>query len=229
MAKRDPSSDHRRKAAAGKDVKGRENRATAPERFLADYLDFHAAQLSQNADYDLEGPDALLAYAARAGKILEESQIVYFTQNPVGGGVEHEVFASVDSDRVNRITRGKKFGHNGDDEVGYLSRLRDLNRLSPGLDIRVEGVIDRKGWPALVTSMKQLEGTHPSERQLEDYMASKGFRSTGRYSYEHPNGIELGDLHPKNVIRDEDGRMIPFDVMIYGDVEGALSRYFESE
>lgn len=201
-------------------------RSSAPQQFLEDYISHHAEDLRTNGRNALEGPDALLVYAAKAGKLISSQEASQLKKYPIKGGIEHEVSVLPDEGRVIKITKDKtNWGLNGQDEIGYLTRLENMNKLAPGLDAKVEGIINNRGWPSIVVSMKQIEGTHPTQEELSQYMKDKGFEDEGGYWFKHKDtGLRIRDAAPRNFIKRSDGTMVPIDVIIDGNPSKPLFR-----
>ncbi len=101
-----------------------------------------------------------------------------------------------------------------------------MNRIAPDLDYRILGVTTTltatKAWPSIVTSMKHIVGVEPEPKTLADYLTKLGFRDEGLNVWAHPAGFKLGDAHTGNFIETPDGRMVPIDVTVEGDLGVAI-------
>jgi hypothetical protein len=181
-----------------------------PQQFLSA---FKASQ-SKTASGSLARNDAsdLLKFARENGYFIPSAKMLQLMKHEVTGGMEHEVYALPQEGRVLKVTKGKAWGLNGTDLEGYLERMRSLNRIAPSIDARVEGITKNGGFPALVISMKQIQGVHPTQKELDTYLKEKGFNAYGHHQFQHEDGLRIGDAHPKNFIKRPDGVIIPIDI-----------------
>ncbi len=97
-----------------------------------------------------------------------------------------------------------------------------MNLLAPSLDYRVLGVTPTLApdvaWPSIVTRMAYIAGSEPTSHELNAFMVKLGFVDKGLNVWEHSTGVILGDVHTGNFIRTPDGRMVPIDVTVEGDI-----------
>lgn len=204
---------------------GPREQQSSPSGFLESYLHFIAEKR-----YDLDDAQSLFLYAAASGQIVSKARISALRRNELTGGVEHEVFLVPGAEGVHRIikvTRPPNRKHaNGyglnPDVISYLTRLDKMNQLAPNLDYGVVGVTPtlapERAWPSLVTSMRYIFGTEPTGDELNAWMTKLGFRDQGLNVWGHPLGVTLGDVHTGNFIKTPDGRLVPIDVTIEGNV-----------
>lgn len=209
-------------------------RGSSPQQFLSDFR-ANKAKGPKPRGSGSEEPRALLKFATDGGHLLSPSWESQNTRRPVEGGMEHEVYSLPEQSRVLKITKGKAWGLNAHDAEGYLERLDSLNRIAPGLESRVEGIVERKdsqgrSFPAIVTSMKQVQGVHPKADKLKSYLKEKGFTDMGGHRYQNADGLTIMDAHSKNFIERPDGTMVPIDIyFLLGDVKGPSFRPDENE
>jgi hypothetical protein len=190
------------------------SRGSTPEQFNAD---FKVAKSKERIKRD--DPAALLRFAQQNSKFIPPAELMRMKKNEVTGGQEHEVYVLPDG-RILKITRGQAWGLNGKNLSAYLKRMQNLNLIAPSIDARVEGVTKMNGFPALVTSMNEIRGLHPTQRELSDFLSDKGFTPYGSHQFHHAeNGLKIGDAHPKNFIKRPDGTMVPIDITFHGDVK----------
>lgn len=209
--------------------RGGDRRPDSPESFRNSYLADYANQIRNGSRK--EGADALMDFARRNDLVLRPDQVEKIAAGRNNGQTEHDVYrpdAGNPDNRIYKITKGRqRFGQSGPDELDYLNQFEKLNALVPGLDTKIHGVIDRKGWPAIVSSQNYMPGKEANRPKLDAYMAEHGFErghGDGRFTFTHPSGVEITDAHTKNVVEDADGRMIPIDVKVFGDVKKPLDQ-----
>ena len=104
---------------------------------------------------------------------------------------------------------------------GYFRRLRLSNRIF-GDDVQFEGIWPRKEGPSIVTSQPYIlpdpENGIPSEKEVERYMKSLGFRWSDSDSNRAPgwlrdtDGVLVQDCHPRNYIKTVEAEIVAIDV-----------------
>lgn len=136
------------------------------------------------------------------------------------GGTEHNVYLDKNNDRVYKMSKGNRFGQT---EFGkdvdihdYLNRITILNKMWPELGIKFHGITrDQTGTPQTLISMSHIKGSHPEERELQDYLRGNGWKRVserGDNWVNRRNGIKIGDVNHENFIKTSSGKIVPIDV-----------------
>jgi hypothetical protein len=134
-------------------------------------------------------------------------------------GQEHEVFHAPGARRFWKSTfPGQSgFGPFGFyTPAGYLRRLRLSNRIFCD-DVQFEGIWKRSGGLSIVTSQPYIQ-PHPvrfipSEAEIQMCLGGFGFEFSDSTSlWEREDGVQLGDVHNRNLIRAPDESIIVIDV-----------------
>jgi hypothetical protein len=215
----------------------------SPQRFFNDYIK-STGRAAQHPDYQ-EAADHLLSYAASTGKLISprESRAILPYKWPAPS-VEHDVYlVPPDAPGVLRgtdargsiikITKPGKWGIRGSD-LGYFKSLHDQEVLTGGeLNTQVLGVMARGGgWPGVVTRMSYIEGTRPTKGDLHNYLTTlpehggPGLEWDGFANYHDPDSdLEILDAHTGNFIKTAQGRYVPIDVYIRGNVGDSAVRF----
>ncbi|MEM7012774.1 MAG: hypothetical protein AAF585_14965 [Verrucomicrobiota bacterium] len=96
----------------------------------------------------------------------------------------------------------------------YLERLALQNEFF-GDEIKLEAVSPDG---SIHTSQPYREGFHPEPREISAHLTAEGFREQtapgGDPYYVHPDGILVADEKPENWMRDEEGRVVPIDLIL---------------
>jgi Serine/Threonine/Tyrosine Kinase found in polyvalent proteins len=149
---------------------------------------------------------------------------------------EHEVFLRASDNRVVKCTYPGCFGYvsgpNGRTRAAtplfYLYRLELMNQVF-GDDLRLEGVAfgkprfgdEEEKRPYIVVSQAWIDSAdenspHPSEKEIEDFMESLGFKrledSCYRWHREF-DGVTVSDTKVDNFIKSHKG-VVPIDLLI---------------
>lgn len=169
---------------------------------------------------------ALIGWCRQGGLILDGPGPLY------DGGREHDVRFDDATGRWWKWTKPSLSGYTVDwSETGdpwlrnarpqeYLARLLAQNRLLED-DIRLEGVWwHASGW-RIVTSQPDVPGTLATEDEISAGMEGLGFvrlRWDG-IGYVHSSSWRIGrlcvwDVHPANVVRTDNGLIVPVDVIL---------------
>jgi hypothetical protein len=137
-------------------------------------------------------------------------------------GGEHQVYFQKRSRRYLKATlpsKHKGFGIalgsfvHGATPAEYLDRL-DLQNAIFNDDIRLERVVAEDSTPIIITSQPAIKGEAPSQVELDEMMAAKGyeFLAEGAY-YDEANGLLIYDLFPRNAVKVNDV-IYPIDPVI---------------
>lgn len=133
------------------------------------------------------------------------------------GGYEHEVYRDAENGRYLKLTKSdyEPFGLSSSVHE-YIKRIETLNKLWPKLDYRVHGVtIDMYDEPQLVTSMKEIVGVHPNDKELKDFFVRNGWKGVIRNEWKDPvTGTIIKDARKINFIKVKSGKLVPIDINI---------------
>jgi len=96
----------------------------------------------------------------------------------------------------------------------YLDRQALHNRIFED-DIRLEYVLENRGFPVIVISQPGVKGGSPTQAAIDAMMLAKDFEviAPGAY-YDCEEGLLIFDLFPRNAILTEDGDVFPIDPVI---------------
>lgn len=153
--------------------------------------------------------EALTEWAVRNKRVFPQKRFI--GRRSDDGGIEHEVFFKEWPGRVAKVYKDKPL-----DVPYYLERMVLQNQLF-GDDIELEGVtFHHSGKMAAVISQPFREGMHPTSKEIDTFMAEKGYQKV------HPdsvgawmgNGVHVTDGGPKNWIKSSDGKLMPIDLHI---------------
>jgi hypothetical protein len=189
-------------------------------------------------------PDHDADHAARQSRVVAEQKRLFrwaeengrlrFRHQPLpefARGGEHLVFYRQSNRRYYKATlaeRQKGYGialgsySRGATPSEYLDRQALHNRIFDD-DIRLEYVLENKGFPIIVVSQPGVKGSAAPQAAIDQMMTSMGYEilAPGAF-YDAKAGLLIFDLLPRNAILTEDGRVFPIDPVIQRiDVEFA--------
>ncbi len=159
--------------------------------------------------------ESVVSWAKECGRLIDASRFGEIAADypSLGGQSEHAVFRPPGSSRVIKLTIPPNFGGQGF-ATAYLDNLNAANRLF-GDDIRLHGVLETASGPSLVTSQPFIPGTAPTLEEIQSWFESNGYRSTGHNRWIHAEtGTEIADAHAGNLIRTEEGELLPIDLQV---------------
>ncbi len=159
--------------------------------------------------------ESVVSWARRNGRLIDSARFGEITADfsELGGQSEHVVFRPEESSRVIKLTIPPNFGAQGG-TVAYLTNL-DAANLIFGDDIQFHGVLETLRGPSLVTSQPFIVGMEPEPEEVTAWFVSNGYQSTGHNRWKHPeSGIEIADAHIGNLIKTDDGELIPIDLQV---------------
>jgi hypothetical protein len=199
-------------------------RATEPE----------GAGLAREVRTDREA-ESLVAWADARGVLIERQSPP--KEDELTGG-EHLVEINEDSGLVFKTTKPGKFGYAADREMIRPRNRKEMPRITVGLadatpyeylsrldwqnehfgdEIRVLGLARSPSGISILTSQPFYLGTRTDQQGINQWFNSKGWLEVlGKDgAFYHP-GIDLLilDALPRNVLTLDDGRTMPFDVVI---------------
>ena len=115
--------------------------------------------------------------------------------------------------RVLKLTLPPTFGAQSG-ALAYLANMEAVNRLF-GDDIRFHGVLKTASGPSLVTSQPYIAGTVPTPEEVATWFEANGYHSTGHNRWKNPaTGTEIADAHIGNLIKSDEGELIPIDLQV---------------
>ncbi len=157
---------------------------------------------------------SILDWGTETGRIISPDELFELVKDwtELGGQSEHTVFHIEKLARVVKFTLPPNFGAQG--SIAYLKNISASNRLF-GDDIRFHGILKTDKGPAFVISQPYVDGTEPEPEEVSAWCESNGYQSTGHNRWKHPEtGTEIADAHIGNLIKTEDGELIPIDLQI---------------
>lgn len=175
---------------------------------------------------------ALTNWSEEKGALLDAAALA--RQNK--GGREHSLVDPLEaSDRLLKVTIGPEFGfypccfpksayrdvcHWFSTMEGtplqYLRRLLLLNKLFPRCNTRLVGFVSRGEMLHAVTSQLIARGRPANDGvgEMRHWLLSQGFVFTSAWTWFRPrDGVALFDVLEKNVMKCDDGEIVPFDVI----------------
>ena len=131
----------------------------------------------------------------------------------LGGQSEHTVFHIQSKNRVIKFTLPPNFGAQSE-AIAYLNNLEAANHVF-GDDILLHGVLETKHGPALVTSQPFITGDVPTLEEVASWFEANGYHSKGHNRWKNDaTGAEIADAHVGNLIKIEDGELVPIDLQV---------------
>ncbi len=176
--------------------------------------------------------EVLRNWAAESGLLVEPTELDVI----IKGGREHSLVRRRDYiDRIIKVTIGPEFGfypccipraayrdvcHWFSTIEGmplqYFRRLLLLNELFPRCDTRLVGFVSRGQEFHAVTSQLIARGRPANDGvgEMRNWLMARGFVFISAWTWFRPgDGVALFDVLEKNVMRCDDGEIVPFDVI----------------
>jgi hypothetical protein len=181
-------------------------------------------------------PDHDADHATRQGRVVaEQARLLRWAEEngqlrrrplpwpEFARGGEHRVFYRQSNQRYYKATlaeRQKGYGialgsfSRGATPAEYLDRQALHNRLFND-DIRLEYILENRGFPLIVISQPGVRGLTPSQTAIDAMMRTKGLEplAPGAF-YDAKAGLLIFDLIPRNAILTADGGVFPIDPVI---------------
>ena len=168
---------------------------------------------------------ALIEWATVRRRILGTQFIEQFRR--VAEGAEHVVYHDASRGLAMKATHPNRFGHSARNEglaatpLEYLQRLGWHNALF-GDDIRIAGITFVEDNIEVITSQPWIvsDGKNPaSEEEIDRYFEQLRFRRVEinpgvPIYFNEIMKVIVADAHERNILRTEDGRLAPIDVVI---------------
>ena len=154
---------------------------------------------------------ALIQWAVRNKRVIPPAKFA----NRAGddGGVEHKVFYKEFGDRVGKVTLDKP-----QYPLEYLKRMALSDAVFASGE-KLEGITFHPGSRrlALVISQDFVKGEHPTEPEIDAWMAARGFpkASDKTHGFYVGHGLVVADASPKNWIKNpQTGTLTPIDIRV---------------
>ncbi len=157
---------------------------------------------------------SILEWGLEAGRIIDPDRLFELVKEwqELGGQSEHTVFYIKDLDRVVKFTIPPNFGAQG--SLAYLRNITASNQLFED-DIRFHGIVQIEAGPSFVVSQPYVHGTEPTIAEVNEWFTANGYRSTGYNRWlDDATGVEIADAHIGNLIKTEDGELVPIDLQV---------------
>lgn len=151
--------------------------------------------------------------------------LVRLHSTEVAFGREHRTWKGAEVERIYKYTYPNQFGRTafyGSGGLGntdalpfeYLTRMALHNDIF-GDDVVIECTLeDDRGWLVTVISQSFIEGDHPTQAQIDEYMTAEGFVKTRSEDwYRASDDIAAFDSHLGNFIFTPDGNVVPIDLV----------------
>ena len=196
-----------------------------------------AASLRQMLRHDLGASDgadvpqrlreeaqSVVSWARANGRVLDSARFGALASDypSLGGQSEHAVLHLATTTRVLKLTLPPAFGAQSG-ALDYLTNLEAVNHLF-GDDIRFHGVLETATGPSLVSSQPYIAGTVPTAAEVATWFESNGYHSTGHNRWKNAaTGTEVADAHIGNLIKSDDGELIPIDLQVLAAAESTPS------
>jgi len=198
---------------------GQTSRGTSspsPEKSLGEKLQ---AELSGSDGSNLQErirqeAKSILEWGMETGRIIDPDRIFELVKEwkELGGQSEHAVFYVKDLDRVVKLTIPPNFGAQG--SRAYLRNITSSNYLFED-DIRFHGIVQIEAGPIFVVSQPYVHGVEPTIQEVNDWFTANGYRSSGYNRWlDDTKGVEIADAHVGNLIKTEDGELVPIDLQV---------------
>lgn len=182
------------------------------QRLLDDLRGGDGTDVSQRLRQEAQ---SVVSWAFESGRLLDPRGFGRLAARypQLGGQSEHTVFHLQSRHRVIKFTLPPNFGAQGD-ALAYLRNVDASNSLF-GDEIILHGVLQTKRGPALVISQPYIPGVAPTPSEVESWFKDSGYHSTGHNRWKNDaTGAEIADAHVGNLIKSEDGDLIPIDLQV---------------
>jgi len=184
------------------------------ERLVADLAASHGADLQERIRQETQ---SILDWGFEAGRVLDPTRLFEVVRKwkELGGQSEHTVFHIAELARVVKFTLPPNFGTQG--SIAYLRNIGAANRIFSD-DIRFHGILETDQGPAFVISQPFVDGTQPATHEIADWFTRNGYHSTGHNRWKNAaTGTEIADAHSGNLIKTDDGELVPIDLQVLSE------------
>lgn len=198
----------------------RRKTSLSPAESLADWLrhDFGTSDGADVPERIGSEAESLLSWAKENGRLIDFGKLegLAASHPDLGGQSEHVVFHISETERVAKFTIPPYFGAQGTAQA-YLKNLLAANRLYQD-SIFLHGVTETTNGVSLVISQPYVVGSRPHDEEVAAWFQEGGYHSTGHNRWKHEEyGIEIADAHTGNLIKTEDGELVPIDLQILSE------------
>lgn len=186
------------------------------ERLITDLSASHGNNLQERIRQETQ---SILDWGTETGRILSPDELFEVVKDwkELGGQSEHTVFHLEKLARVIKFTLPPNFGAQG--SVAYLKNIGASNRLFAD-DIRFHGILKTDKGPAFVISQPYIDGSVPDTAEVSAWFKANGYEATGHNRWKNPDtGTEIADAHIGNLIKTEDGELVPIDLQVLSEGE----------
>ena len=185
------------------------------ERLLADQAASHGDDLQKRIRQEAK---SILEWGSEVGRILDPEALFELVKDwrELGGQSEHTVFYIAELARVVKFTIPPNFGAQG--SIAYLANIGACTRLF-GDDIRFHGILETEKGPAFVISQPYVDGTEPKLDEVRGWFEANGFEDAGYNQWKNVAGTRIADAHEGNLIKTEDGELVPIDLQVLHEGE----------
>ena len=185
------------------------------QRLLHDLRGGDGADVPQRLRQEAE---SVVSWARENGRLIDPRRFGKLTTRypQLGGQSEHTVFHLQDNRRVVKITIPPHFGGQGT-ALAYLRNLMAANTLF-GDEIVFHGVLETRRGPALVVSQPFVPGMPPTAQEIETWFLDNGYQPVGHNRWKNETtGVDVADAHIGNLIKTDEGELIPIDLQILSE------------
>lgn len=167
---------------------------------------------------------SILEWGSETARLIDPDAFLKLIEpwTDLGGQSEHTVFSIQPLGRVIKFTLPPNFGAQG--SIAYLDNITACNTLF-GDDIRFHGILATDKGPAFVISQPYVHGSQPTIDEVRSWFENNGYQPTGHNRWKNPqSGVEVADAHTGNLIKTDDGELIPIDLQVLnpGDPRSAI-------
>lgn len=165
---------------------------------------------------------AFVSWCQENNLVRPESEFEFLRRTPDGLGDEHEAWFDEDSNRWYKATYLNKFGlgwaKEGTATPGeYLTRLVLQNKYF-GDDIQLIALVQCGSCIRILTSQPHVAGDPAPYDEIKQWFCDLGFKyleNDGCIAwYLKSENLLIADAHEGNVLRTEDGMLVPIDLNI---------------
>ncbi len=188
----------------------------SPEKSLGEKLEaeFAGSDGSNVQERLRQEAQSILEWGMETGRIIDPNRLFELVKNwkELGGQSEHTVFYVKELHRVVKFTIPPNFGAQG--SLGYLRNITASNYLFED-DIRFHGIVRTEAGPIFVISQPYVHGVEPTIQEVNDWFLSNGYRTSGYNRWlDDSTGVEIADAHIGNLIKTDDGELVPIDLQV---------------
>lgn len=190
--------------------------AYRPEESLREKLqvDLAASDGANVQERIRQETQSILEWGMETGRIIDPDRLFELVKEwtELGGQSEHTVFYLKELDRVVKFTIPPNFGAQG--SANYLRNITSSNALFED-DIRFHGIVQIGIGLIFVVSQPYVHGVEPTLQEVASWFETNGFHSIGHNRWKNDaTSTDIADAHIGNLIKTEDGELIPIDLQV---------------